>query len=287
MLAYWQAQMAKQGIPRSAAAQAARADEAKELPERLVAEPIKAWRIWKITKADNVRFGVNEVREMSAAHDRGENPFAQLLLPSLSAVGQENQPWTQVMEATCLKTDHAYAQMRYSIGPVAPPHPAPNASCACGIWALNERADTERTVWEYAKQHTSLPGFAFGRVQLWGKIIRCERGYRAQYARPTEIIVCSTDERMAVDLARRYRCAARNEVPRTMLRIFAQERRKEKAKRELELKATSQMAQQLSNTYQQIYEEQLEWYKQQLSRPSAPSPPIKKRRGFFGNWGAT
>lgn len=55
-------------------------------------------------------------------------------------------------------------------------HDAPDPGCSCGIYAA-ETAD-------------QLPGGqVYGKVKLWGSVIPGERGYRAQYAYPSEFRV--------------------------------------------------------------------------------------------------
>ncbi len=75
------------------------------------------------------------------------------------------------------------------------PHPSdvPLESCSCGIYALKTACFTE-----------PLPAsFVTGEVYLWGKVIECERGFRAQYAYPKRLWVSGT-EAMARALALDY-----------------------------------------------------------------------------------
>jgi hypothetical protein len=82
-------------------------------------------------------------------------------------------------------------------------HEAPNAECRCGYsayYTLPEEPDlpAQEAVW--------------GAVVAWGKIVECERGFRAQYARPVALL----DRRSPLDRrkANRLALAAENyEIP--------------------------------------------------------------------------
>jgi hypothetical protein len=54
-------------------------------------------------------------------------------------------------------------------------HLAPDQDCECGIYA-----------WKRAPRKPD-PGFAYGRVGLWGLVVEHEFGYRAQFAYPLEV----------------------------------------------------------------------------------------------------
>ena len=56
-------------------------------------------------------------------------------------------------------------------------HEAPRGECTCGIYAHKS--------WASASHHArGVAGAVVGEVQLWGRVIEHERGYRAQFARP-------------------------------------------------------------------------------------------------------
>jgi hypothetical protein len=48
-----------------------------------------------------------------------------------------------------------------------------------------------------------------GRVALWGRVVICERGYRAQYAYPLELWFTRSSESRVRDVAGLYRCDVR------------------------------------------------------------------------------
>jgi len=55
-------------------------------------------------------------------------------------------------------------------------HPAPSTECSCGIYAHRSRGA--------ALAHArATPGSIVGEVELWGRVIEHEHGYRSEYAR--------------------------------------------------------------------------------------------------------
>jgi hypothetical protein len=57
-------------------------------------------------------------------------------------------------------------------------HAAPDLRCSCGVYA-NLPEDPIWEWWSYFWGHPLVAGW----VDLWGRIIRCQRGYRAEQAR--------------------------------------------------------------------------------------------------------
>ena len=73
--------------------------------------------------------------------------------------------WTpnQPLEAKCLRrTDE--------------PHESPHANCQCGLYA--------------AKEPTDSIGSITGTVEMWGRYVEHERGWRAEYAYPVALAAC-------------------------------------------------------------------------------------------------
>jgi hypothetical protein len=64
-----------------------------------------------------------------------------------------------------------------------PAHRPPVKGCNCGFYALDSFQGIMQ-IWSSS--------FVLGRVQLWGKIIRGERGLRAEFAYPAELIWMET-----------------------------------------------------------------------------------------------
>lgn len=61
-------------------------------------------------------------------------------------------------------------------------HDAPDPNCSCGFYALKSVGDEELSF---------QPGedVCLGSVYLWGRVIECQNGYRAQYAYPQRITI--------------------------------------------------------------------------------------------------
>jgi hypothetical protein len=76
----------------------------------------------------------------------------------------------------------------------SPPHPAPQEGCSCGFYALKA-----------VPLDMSCGGsdFVFGRVELAGKVIEHDFGYRAERARIAELIPISGAQRSALHVANR------------------------------------------------------------------------------------
>jgi hypothetical protein len=102
-----------------------------------------------------------------------------LMLTSITM--REQWPAGRALEASCDRAGH----------------PAPRWGCWCGIWAFAfpevawrriNRADYLRKM---IGTVAGPPVPVFGKVALWGKIVLCEQGFRAQFAYPTELYVLS------------------------------------------------------------------------------------------------
>ena len=61
-------------------------------------------------------------------------------------------------------------------------------SCTCGIYALNDAMGLPLGV----ASRLFSQGYVFGRVKLWGKVIRGDRGARAQHAYPSRLYIPSS-----------------------------------------------------------------------------------------------
>lgn len=75
--------------------------------------------------------------------------------------------------------------------------PPPALRCTCGIYAFKTLPDVAIIREEYRGQP-----FVWGEVKLWGRVIECHLGYRAEFAYPGEL---SASQRYVVDyVAKRY-----------------------------------------------------------------------------------
>jgi hypothetical protein len=80
----------------------------------------------------------------------------------------------------------------------------------CGIYAVRAEELTRRWSWFTRVPTVATVGKAVGRVQLWGRVVQYEHGYKAEFAYPADLRVLDLDpERDAADvgaeLADRYR----------------------------------------------------------------------------------
>jgi hypothetical protein len=75
----------------------------------------------------------------------------------------------------------------------------PGEYCSCGIYAHKTKQDTQR--WMKGRDNR----FVYGEVFLWGRVIECDWGYRAQYAYPKSVYI---DSRLASLVAKRYELPA-------------------------------------------------------------------------------
>lgn len=140
-------------------------------PEPFGGDPIIGWRAWRLREDDDGWWLT------STYQPGGKGPY--LAWPRLKA-----------MEAECVRTTFGCVS---SAG--VPQHDAPCADHQCGIYALN-KDDVER--WACNNRR------ATGQVRLWGRIVVCEDGYRAQYAYPCTIRVFDADEDVAFGLSEAY-----------------------------------------------------------------------------------
>lgn len=76
----------------------------------------------------------------------------------------------QRIEATCRAMKH---------------HDAPQEKCSCGIYALKTMEQLDQYLRTISLGHGAT--HVLGQVWLWGTVIECENGYRAQYAYPKNI----------------------------------------------------------------------------------------------------
>lgn len=85
----------------------------------------------------------------------------------LEALGQDTiwEP-KKALEARCLHSGH----------------PAPHKRCSCGIWAF-ETLEKLTAALDGEYPNTCI----LGKVSLWGRVMECKNGYRAQFAYPSEL----------------------------------------------------------------------------------------------------
>jgi hypothetical protein len=134
-------------------------------------EPLRAWRLWRLRRVETLR---------------GERPLR------LAAAGRFGIPkFWEPREAT-----------RAVCSSYRTTHEAPWPSCRCGIYGFREREMAERALRRYARD--KLSRWALGRVSLWGRVVECTNGWRAELAYPYDLIVFTRDPDVAAELRSLY-----------------------------------------------------------------------------------
>ncbi len=165
-------------------------------------QPIMAWRAWGLQPDPNPgdtwwRMSAS----FSDAHRRVEFVAGIRQRPALSSIGIGRIAWTprQEIEAVCLSPRYvrfqhglpvAAATLQEALAAIPAdrrsPHASPEPTCGCGIWGLNDRRHVEQAI-SQNPQH----GIVIGIVALWGRVIECERGFRAERAYPVSLTLIS------------------------------------------------------------------------------------------------
>lgn len=121
-----------------------------EIPD--LVEPLLGWRVWKLWTP-------------AAGSDS---------CPVLSSVILDT-PWTPRRKVAA---EHSFDLGSSCRGLL-------ESGCSCGLYAFKDPAEAFGYL---VKIRDLLPGMSvevsFGTVSLWGRVIECERGYKAQYAYP-------------------------------------------------------------------------------------------------------
>lgn len=134
---------------------------------------IIGWRGWRVTTSGN------EYRLQGLGRD---------------AVWEPKKP----VKAEC-KRDTFFSLLHGEPGPE--PHDCPGKDCSCGVWAF-------RSLDEFKKMGESYSSTAVvGQVFLWGRVLECENGYRAQFAVPKELWVFDPEHE---SLGIHYNCPIRS-----------------------------------------------------------------------------
>lgn len=61
-------------------------------------------------------------------------------------------------------------------------HHAPNLSCSCGFWSFKSRELLTEALSNYSTDVDVI-----GEVEIWGRVIECENGWRSEFAYPKEL----------------------------------------------------------------------------------------------------
>ena len=120
------------------------------------ATPIVGWRLWNPFA---VQF-VGDCDPRQFAHSVSFRLF--------SMKDTDHWPMHEAKVAHCLRTDTD--------------HCAPTEGCSCGVHAFSSLPRLLTSTYGEAR-------ILIGEVDLWGKVVLTERGYRAEYAYPKRLIV--------------------------------------------------------------------------------------------------
>lgn len=182
--------------------------EKKEIPTEIVAEPIEAWRMWRVMKPYELSLTPEVLKMLSKKWKDGENPFEGLLGTKLCGVGNSITWEKPIHDAYCtVGANPAQATSAFMYGGIAAKDHSkgvPAQYCTCGVWALNSEENLWRTIMGYDQNGGE---YVYGKVQLWGRIIEHRQGYRAAHARPTELHLVRGDQETADELAAFYGCS--------------------------------------------------------------------------------
>lgn len=159
-------------------------------------EPIIGWRVW------SMRYDKDDGKPYPASIWQGVR-----------------WPRYEPMVARCMQLDTTLSHWmaRWKLPKVCCAT-SPTERCKCGVYACSDPA----AVHVEPSRKVSL---LVGRVALWGKVIRHERGSRAQYGYPVSIglgesgsLICSSGWNTVEYLADSYGCAL-EEAPPIQLRL--------------------------------------------------------------------
>ncbi len=126
-------------------------------------------------------------RDFNVVRDFGSNIY-------LTSRNGFTWPQFRPLEASCHKSLSAKVNMIAE----TPRHDAPYDVCSCGIYAFDTLGHSDLK--------TQCP--VYGEVYLWGDVLICESGYRAQYAYPKTLFVMDNgtrwSQRIREDLEQSY-----------------------------------------------------------------------------------
>ena len=125
-------------------------------------EPFVGWRLWLVVA------------------DGGYLWLESVLYPSRWAP-------LRAFEATCVPHRRC-ALCSPAARTVEPMHVAPDEGCHCGVYAVAD-ASSLASYLDGAYPGRQALDRVIGQVRLWGKVIECERGWRAARAYPERIYV--------------------------------------------------------------------------------------------------
>jgi hypothetical protein len=73
--------------------------------------------------------------------------------------------------------------------PSLPGHAAPEEGCRCGVYAARSAAQAAASVTDPPRPRERIVHRVISRVSLWGTVVECTRGWRAERAYPASLAV--------------------------------------------------------------------------------------------------
>jgi hypothetical protein len=158
-----------------------------QIPDAI--EPIVAYRVWSV-----------------------ELPGGDAVLHSMNGTPWERAAWSR---AECGRPN-VEPFVRISS------HESPAEGCSCGIYAVKELPYVAPVTWAL---RTGSAVYLLGTVELAGKVIEHDRGYRAERARVLEILPAPGQESLAEHVAAAYGARVSDDLIEAFPRLQARGRR--------------------------------------------------------------
>lgn len=159
-------------------------------PDFIAAE--QGWRTWKLTGGgllNSVSYATTwePGTPIAAQCKTSQKKWAWDAVPMAEAIESKAlmaQDWTEEYDAdagrTAPRPPRVVLPFTHSYVYRETPHHSPDESCTCGIYAAHS-----------PDQCAGYGKYVLGRVNLWGRVIPGDKGYRAEFAYPSELFVLS------------------------------------------------------------------------------------------------
>jgi hypothetical protein len=148
-----------------------RLDELVAVPDAI--EPVIAWRAWTVVPDD------------------GGYRLQSVVFP----VAWEPR---HALRARCMRVER---ELIFAVWRNVPPHGGPSRGCDCGIYGAADLGRLARYLGFPFASPLVPRNRIVGTVALWGHVVECEQGWRAEYAYPCQLWVPSYGPGRERDLA--------------------------------------------------------------------------------------
>jgi len=160
-------------------------DRPDRVPDAI--EPLIGYRAWHVSGASLLPIGHRDPAAATSPWDGANRHWV-----SATCSFEAPEPVPDSMRE---RLQHIYSKLGLPFESFPEgPHTVPGEDCSCGFYAMKELS---------SMLGFSAPGVVFGRVELAGKVIEHNLGYRAERARIAELISIAADRRSAAELALR------------------------------------------------------------------------------------